>query len=306
MNKLLSAPHVVLSTEGGEQRQQLVQDTADRATGTSWHVSAPGTPIRTALRRAMANLGVAGQLGQYLGPFGSRITGLTGAGPFSTHYLKAAVRGELENVRVKSDPKPGSLEATIGNEHRVAGTSGSGSRTTLGLQGAVTPVQQAPGQQAVVGTYSTALQYAWGKGRSVSQTLTRGRNTTLSYAGRMYLVVADAAETVAVRDRWTAAMGTVGTRAGGRIGSAAGRISERLGRGLSPRRAAAALQRVRDAVMFHLPMQDAIEAGLAPDGLGTATPANLGGGYQLPPSSAAATSPPTPAGSSTRAGWLSS
>ncbi|WP_435811452.1 hypothetical protein [Streptomyces rubiginosohelvolus] len=283
VNKLLSAPHVVLSTEGGEQRQKLVQDTADRATGTSWHVSAPGTPIRTALRRAMANLGVAGQLGQYLGPFGSRITGLTGAGPFSTHYLKAAVRGELENVRVKSDPKPGSLEATIGNEHRVAGTSGSGSRTTLGLQGAVTPVQQAPGQPAVVGTYSTALQYAWGKGRSVSQTLTRGRNTTLSYAGRMYLVVADAAETVAVRDRWTAAMGTVGTRAGGRIGSAAGRISERLGRGLSPRRAAAALQRVRDAVMFHLPMQDAIEAGLAPDGLGTTTPANLGGGYKLPP-----------------------
>ncbi|WP_318198424.1 hypothetical protein [Streptomyces sp. MCL20-2] len=283
VNKLLSAPHVVLSTEGGGQRQQLVQDTADRATGTSWHVGAPGTPIRTALRRAMANLGVAGQLGQYLGPFGSRITGLTGAGPFSTHYLKAAVRGELENVRVKSDPKPGSLEATIGNEHRVAGTSGSGSRTTLGIQGAVTPVQQAPGQQALVGAYSTALQYAWGKGRSVSQTLTRGRNTTLSYAGRMYLVVADAAETVAVRDRWTAAMGTVGTRAGGRISSAAGRISDRLGRGLSPRRAAAALQRIRDAVMFHLPMQDAIEAGLAPDGLGTSTPDNLGGGYKLPP-----------------------
>ncbi|NDZ61393.1 hypothetical protein G3I47_29740, partial [Streptomyces anulatus] len=283
VNKLLSAPHVVLSAEGGEQRQRLVQDTADRATGTSWHVSAPGTPIRTALRRAMANLGVAGQLGQYLGPFGSRITGLTGAGPFSTHYLKAAVRGELDNVRVKSDPKPGSLEATIGNEHRVAGTSGSGSRTTLGLQGAVTPVQQAPGRQAVVGAYSTALQYARGKGRSVSQTLTRGRNTTLSYAGRMYLVVADAAETVAVRDRWTAAMGAVGTRSGGRISDAAGLISDRLGRGLSPRRAAAALQRIRDAVMFHLPMQDAIEAGLAPDGLGTRTPANLGGGYRLPP-----------------------
>ncbi|MEU2067231.1 hypothetical protein [Streptomyces anulatus] len=283
VNKLLSAPHVVLSAEGGEQRQRLVQDTADRATGTSWHVSAPGTPIRTALRRAMANLGVAGQLGQYLGPFGSRITGLTGAGPFSTHYLQAAVRGELDNVRVKSDPKPGSLEATIGNEHRVAGTSGSGSRTTLGLQGSVTPVQQAPGQQALVGAYSTALQYAWGKGHSVSQTLTRGRNTTLSYAGRMYLVVADAAETVAVRDRWTAAMGAVGTRSGGRISAAAGRISGRLGRGLSPRRAAAALQRIRDAVMFHLPMQDAIEAGLAPDGLGTRTPANLGGGYRLPP-----------------------
>ncbi|MGX5396749.1 WXG100-like domain-containing protein [Streptomyces anulatus] len=283
VNKLLSAPHVVLSAEGGEQRQRLVQDTADRATGTSWHVSAPGTPIRTALRRAMANLGIAGQLGQYLGPFGSRIPGLTGAGPFSTHYLKAAVRGELDNVRVKSDPKPGSLEATIGNEHRVAGTSGSGSRTTLGIQGAVTPVQQAPGQQAVVGAYSTALQYAWGKGHSVSQTLTRGRNTTLSYAGRMYLVVADAAETVAVRDRWTAAMGAVGTRSGGRISAAAGRISDRLGRGLSPRRAAAALQHIRDAVMFHLPMQDAIEAGLAPDGLGTRTPANLGGGYRLPP-----------------------
>ncbi|MFE9241403.1 hypothetical protein [Streptomyces sp. NPDC007007] len=280
---LLSAPHVVLSAEGGEQRQRLVQDTADRATGTSWHVSAPGTPIRTALRRAMANLGVAGQLGQYLGPFGSRITGLTGAGPFSTHYLKAAVRGELENFRVRSDPKPGSLEATIGNEHRVAGASGSGSRTTLGLQGALTRVQQAPGRQALVGTYSSALQYAWGKERSVAQTLTRGRNTTLSYAGRMYLVVADAVETVAVRDRWTAAMGAAGTRAGGRISAAAGRISGRLGRGLSPRGAAAAFQRVRDAVMFHLPMQDAIEAGLAPDGLGTGTPDNLGGGYRLPP-----------------------
>nr|WP_260611364.1 hypothetical protein [Streptomyces sp. WAC04770] len=283
MNKLLSAPHVVLSTEGGEQRQRLVQDTADRATGSSWHVSAPGTPIRTALRRAMADLGIAGQLGQYLGPFGSRITGLTGAGPFSTHYLKAAVRGELGNLRVKSDPKPGSLEATIGNEHRVAGTSSKGSRTTLGLQGADMPLQQAPGGPAVAGSYATALQYAWGKGRSVSQTLTRGRNTTLSYAGRMYLVVADAAETVAVRDRWTAAMGAVGTRAGTGISSAAGRISEGFGRALAPRRAAAALQRIRDAVMFHLPMQDAIEAGLAPDGLGNTTPDNLGGRYRLPP-----------------------
>lgn len=280
--KLLSAPHVVLSAEGGPQRQQLMQDTADRASGTSWHVSAPGAPVRTALRRAMANLNVAGQLGQYLGPFGSRITGLNGAGPFQTHYLKAAVRGELHNLRVKSDPKPASLEATIGNEHRVAGSVSTTSRTTLGVQGADMPLQQAPGQPAVVGSYSTALQYAWGKGRSVSQTLTRGRNTTLTFAGRMYLVVADAAETVAVRDRWTAAMGAIGTRAGDRISSAAGRLSERLGRGLAPRRAAAALQRVRDAVMFHLPMQDAIEAGLAPDGLGTTTPHNLGGGYRLP------------------------
>ncbi|WP_369275089.1 hypothetical protein AB5J55_38630 [Streptomyces sp. R11] len=280
--RLLSAPHVVLSTEGGPQRQQLMQDTADRASGTSWHVSAPGAPVRTALRRAMANLNVAGQLGQYLGPFGSRITGLNGAGPFQTHYLKAVVRGELHNLRVKSDPKPASLEATIGNEHRVAGSAGTTSRTTLGVQGADMPLQQAPGQPAVVGSYSTALQYAWGKGRSVSQTLTRGRNTTLTFAGRMYLVVADAAETVAVRDRWTAAMGAIGTRAGDRISSAAGRLSERLGRGLAPRRAAAALQRVRDAVMFHLPMQDAIEAGLAPDGLGTSTPSNLGGGYRLP------------------------
>ncbi|WP_256091314.1 hypothetical protein, partial [Streptomyces griseus] len=283
VRRLLSAPHVVLSAEGGRQRQRLVQDTADRASGTSWHVSAPGAPIRTALRRAMADLSIAGQLGQYLGPFGSRITGLSGAGPLATHYLKAAVRGELGNVRVMSDPKPGSLEATIGNEHRVAGTSSTVSRTTLGLQGATMPLQQAPGEQAVVGSYATALQYAWGKGRSASQTLTRGRNTTLAYAGRMYLVVADAVETVAVRDRWTAAMGAVGTRPGAGIGAAAGRISERLGRKLAPRRAAAALQRVRDAVMFHLPMQDAIEAGLAPDGLGATTPDNLGGGYRLPP-----------------------
>ncbi|MFB6638587.1 hypothetical protein ACFCYF_15150 [Streptomyces chartreusis] len=283
VRRLLRAPHVVLSTEGGAQRQQLVQDTADRASGTSWHVSAPGAPVRSALRRAMANLHVAGQLGQYLGPFGSRITGLNGAGPLQTHYLKAAVRGELDNLRVKSDPKAASLEATIGNEHRVAGSASSVSRTTLGVQGADMPLQQAPGGPAVVGSYSTALQYAWGKGRSVAQTLTRGRNTTLTYAGRMYLVVADAAETVAVRDRWTAAMGTVGTRVGAGISSAAGRLSEGLGRALAPRRAAAALQRVRDAVMFHLPMQDVIEAGLAPDGLGTDTPRNLGRGYRVPP-----------------------
>ncbi|AZQ39225.1 hypothetical protein EJ357_42110 [Streptomyces cyaneochromogenes] len=283
VRKLLSAPHVVLSTEGGTQRQQLMQDTADRASGTSWHVSAPGAPVRSALRRAMANLHVAGQLGQYLGPFGSRITGLNGAGPFQTHHVKAAVRGELDNLRVKSDPKPATLEATIGNEHRIAGSASTVSRTTVGVQGADMPLQQAPGQPAVVGSYSTALQYAWGKGRSVAQTLTRGRNTTLAYGGRMYLVVADAAETVAVRDNWTAAMGAIGTKAGARISSAAGRLSERLGRGLAPRRAAAALQRVRDAVMFHLPMQDVIEAGLAPDGLGTTTPRNLGGGYRLPP-----------------------
>ncbi|MFF9164981.1 hypothetical protein ACF081_32625, partial [Streptomyces longwoodensis] len=280
--RLLGAPHVVLGTEGGRQRQQLVQDTADRATGSSWHVSAPGAPARTALRRAMANLSVAGQLGQYLGPFGSRIAGLSGAGPLQTHYLKAAVRGELHNLRVKSDPKPSTLENTIGNEHRVVGSASTVAHATLGLQGSDMPLQQAPGQQPVVGTYSTALQYAWGRGQSVSQTLTRGRNTTLAFAGRMYLVVADAVETVAVRDRWTAAMGLAGTRAGTRISSAAGRLSEHLGRRLAPRRAAAALHRVRDAVMFHLPMQDAIEAGLAPDGLDTTTPHNLGGGYRVP------------------------
>lgn len=189
----------------------------------------------------------------------------------------------------------------MGNEHRINGTASTVTRTTLGLQGADTPLQQAPGQPAVVGSYSAALQYAWGKGRSVSQTVTRGRNTTLSYAGRMYLVVADAAETVAVRDRWTAAMGAIGTRAGAGISSAAGRISQRLGNSLSPRRAAAALQRIRDAVMFHLPMQDVIEAGLAPDGLGTDTPHNLGGGYRLPPTCGSAASPATPAVSSTRA-----
>jgi hypothetical protein len=282
VRKLLGAPHVVLSTEGGRQRQQLAQDTADRASGGTWHVSAPGAPVRTALRRAMADLGVAGQLGQYLGPFGSRITGLNGAGPLRTHYLKAAVRGELHGLRVRSDPKPSTLEATLGNEHRVAGSASTVSRTTLGLQGTDMPLQQAPGKQAVVGSYSTALQYAWGKGRSVSATVTRGRQTTLAFAGRMYLVVADATETVAVRDRWTAAMGTLGTRAGARISSAAGRISQGLGRGLAPRRAAAALQRIRDAVMFHLPMQDAIEAGLAPDGLDTSTPRNLGRGYRVP------------------------
>ncbi|WP_455357457.1 lonely Cys domain-containing protein, partial [Streptomyces sp. SYSU K217416] len=282
VRRLLSAPHVVLSAEGGPQRQQLMQDTADRASGTSWHVSAPGAPVRTALRRAMANLSVASQLGQYLGPFGSRITGLNGAGPLQTHYLKAAVRGELHNVRVMSDPKPAGLESTIGNEHRAVASASTVSRWTLGVQGGYLPLQQFPGEQAVVGSYATALQYAWSKGRGVSQALTRGRNTMLTFGGRMYLVVADATETVAVRDRWTAAMGTVGTRAAARVSSVTERLSERLGRGLSPRRAAAARQKIRDAVMFHLPMQDAIEAGLAPDGLSTTTPLNLGGGYRVP------------------------
>ncbi|MHC5256241.1 WXG100-like domain-containing protein [Streptomyces sp. UC4497] len=283
--KLLTSPHVVLSTEGAGPRTQLMQDTADRASGTTWHVNAPGAPVRTALRRAMANLSISGQLGQYLGPFGSRITGLNGAGPLRTHYLKAAVRGELTNVRVKSDPKAGSLEATLGNEHRILGSSGTTTRATVGLQGSDIPYQhnqQTPGQPGVTGTYQTALQYAWGKGRSISQTVTRGRNTTISYAGRMYLLAADATETVAVRDRWTAAMGTIGTRAGTAIGSVAGRVSDRLGQGLAPRKAAAALQRIKDAVMMHLPMQDAIEAGLAPDGLSTDTPRNLGGGYRVP------------------------
>ncbi|MGW5368849.1 lonely Cys domain-containing protein, partial [Streptomyces sp. NPDC004011] len=282
VKRLLSAPHVVLSTEGGPQRQQLMQDTADRASGGTWHVSAPGAPVRTALRRAVANLSVAGQLGQYLGPFGSRITGLNGAGALRTHYLKAAVRGELDNVRVRSEPKPSSMESSLGNEHKVVGSDTTTSRTVLGLQGGYMPLQQVSGTEALVGSYSTALQYAWGKARGVTQSIARGRNTTLTFAGRMYLVVADAAETVAVGDRWTAALGTVGTRAGERVGSAAGRLSERLGRGLSPRRAAAAVQRISEAVMFHLPMQDAIEAGLAPDGLGTATPRNLGGGYRVP------------------------
>ncbi|MBT2875777.1 hypothetical protein HET67_30755, partial [Streptomyces sp. McG7] len=282
VERLLGSPHVVLSTQGGPQRQQLVQETADRASGDSWHTSAPGTPVRTALRRAVADLSVAGQLGQYLGPFGTRVTGLHGAGPFRTHYLKAAVRGELENVRVMSDPKPASLENTVATDHKVTGSSSTTSRTTLGLQGSDSPLQQASGTQPVSGAYGSALQYAWGRGRALAQSVTRGRSTTMTYAGRMYLVVADAVETVAVRDRWTAAMGTIGTRAGQRIGSAAGRLSDHAGQALSPRRAAAALHRVRDAVMFHLPMQDAIETGLAPDGLGTGTPRNLGSGYRVP------------------------
>ncbi|MGW4106571.1 hypothetical protein ACWEGV_26530, partial [Streptomyces sp. NPDC004976] len=282
MQRLLRAPHVVADTTGGRERQQLMQETADRATGDSWHVGAPGAPVRSALRRAMTNLSVAGQLGQYLGPFGSRVTGLNGADAFRTHYLKAAVRGELHNLRVMSDPKPASMEATLGNEHRITGSESTVARTTVGLQGAYIPLQHASGEQALVGTYSTALQYARATGRSVSRTLAPGRTSTLSFAGRMYLVVADAVETIAVRDRWTAAMGTFGTRAGARVSSAAGRTSERLARGLAPRRAAAALQRIRDAVMFHLPMQDVIEAGLAPDGLGTGTPGNLGGGYRVP------------------------
>ncbi|WP_207629605.1 hypothetical protein [Streptomyces sp. KO7888] len=279
---LLSAPHVVLGVEGSGQRQQLMQDTADRATGDSWHVNAPGARAGTALRRAVANLGVAAQLGQYLGPFGSRVSGLVGAGPFRTHHLKGAVRGELHNLRVKSDPRRSGLEATLGTEHRLVGGASSGSRVTVGVQGADRPLQQPPGQPVAAGSYTAGLQYSHGRTSQVTQTLTPGRNTALKFTGRMYLVVADVMETIAVRDRWTAAFGAVGTRAGNAISSAAGRFSRRLADGLVPRRAAAAVQQIRDAVMFHLPMQDVIGAGLAPDGLGTSTPRNLGGGYRMP------------------------
>ncbi|MFC8414804.1 hypothetical protein ACFUJ2_15005, partial [Streptomyces coelicoflavus] len=279
---LLSAPHVVLGVEGSGQRRQLMQDTADRATGDSWHVNAPGARAGTALRRAVANLGVAAQLGQYLGPFGSRVSGLVGAGPFRTHHLKGAVRGELHNLRVKSDPRRSGLEATLGTEHRLVGGASSGSRVTVGVQGADRPLQQPPGQPVAAGSYTAGLQYSHGRTSQVTQTLTPGRNTALKFTGRMYLVVADVMETIAVRDRWTAAFGAVGTRAGNAISSAAGRFSRRLADGLAPRRAAAAVQQIRDAVMFHLPMQDVIGAGLAPDGLGTATPRNLGGGYRMP------------------------
>ncbi|WP_435615134.1 hypothetical protein [Streptomyces coelicoflavus] len=281
--RVLSAPHVVAGVEGGPQRQQLMQDTADRASGTSWHVGMPGAPLHTALRRAVANLSIAAQLGQYLGPFGSRISGLVGAGPLQTHYLRGAIRGELGNLRVKSDPKPATLEATLGNEHRLESTESTASRVTAGVQGADRPLQQASqGGVATIGSYTAGLQYNWGKTTSVSRNITPGRNTTLTFSGRMYLVVADVVETISVRDRWTAVLGTVGTRAGATLGAAAGRLSGRLGRVLTPRGAAAALHRLRDAVMFQLPMQDAIESGLAPDGMGSTTPRNLAGGYRVP------------------------
>ncbi|MGC0361510.1 hypothetical protein RKD25_008885 [Streptomyces sp. SAI-124] len=280
-DQLLRAPHVVVSVEGGEERQRLVQDASERASGNSWHASAPGSPVRTALRRAMANLSIAGQLGQYLGPFGSRVTGLHGAGPLQVHYFKAAIRGELHNLRVQSDPKQAKFEATLGYDHRVAGTESDTSRATVGFQGAHRPLEHVSGQEtAAIGNHGVAPQYAWGWGGVTSRTVSRGRSNILSYAGRTYLVVADVVESLAVRDRWTAAMGTVGTRSGAGVRSVAGRLGRTLDRGRAA--VAAGAQYIRDAVMFHLPMRDAIEAGLAPDGLGTTTPSALGGGYRVP------------------------
>ncbi len=62
-----------------------------------------------------------------------------------------------------SDPKPASLENTVATDHKVTGSSSTTSRTTLGLQGSDSPLQQASGTQPVSGAYGSALQYAWGR-----------------------------------------------------------------------------------------------------------------------------------------------
>ncbi|WP_428957203.1 scabin-related ADP-ribosyltransferase [Streptomyces sp. cg35] len=281
---LLSRPFAVLSAEGAQQRQQVAERTAAQATGSSWHVTTPGTPVRGALRRAMENLSVAGHIGQILGPFGQRVTGLHAAGPLQTHHIKATLHARLRRLRVTGDPNQGSFEVTTGADHRTTGSSGTSSRTTVGLQGSLSP-QHVDGHHPVHGSYAAGGQLAWGKGASASETLGSGRNTILTYTGRTYPVSADLTETVAVRDRWSAALGLAGTRAATSLRSWAGRVSPWAADHLvpRPRPAAARTHEVRDAVLLHLPMQDAIETGLAPDGLSTSTPHHLAGGYRVPP-----------------------
>ncbi|WP_375153044.1 hypothetical protein [Streptomyces sp. SM18] len=280
---LLSRPFAVLGVEGARQRQDMTDRTAAQATGDSWHVTTPGTPLRNVLRRAMENVWVAGHLSQALGPFGIRTTGLEAAGPLQTHHVKAAFRARLHNLRVAGDPNASSFEVTTGADRRTTGSGGSSSRTTVGVQNSLA-LQQVDGHHPVHGSYAAGGQLSWGKGSSESRANSNGRNTILTYAGRTYPVLSDLTETVAVRDRWSAALGLIGTRSASAVRSLAGRAAPWLGRQApQPRPAAARSHHVPDAVVMHVPMQDAIETGLAPDGLGTETPHHLGKGYEVPP-----------------------
>jgi hypothetical protein len=281
---LLSRPFAVLSAEGAVQRTRLMEQTAAAATGNSWHVTAPGTPVLGALRRAMENLSVAGHLGQLLGPFGMRTTGLHAPGPFRDHHIKATLRGKLHGLRVAGDPHNGSFEVTTGAVRSTAGSAGKSSTTTIGLQNSLF-LQQIDGHHPVHGNYAAGGQYTRGRGSSSTTTVGNGRSTILTHTGRTYPVVGDLTETVAVRDRWSGALGLTGTRAAAAGRRWAARASRRAARQLTPnvRRAAGHTRETPGAVLMHVPMQDAIETGLAPDGLGAATPHHLAGGYRVPP-----------------------
>jgi len=281
---LLSRPFAVLSAEGARQRQQAMAEAAGQATGESWHVSAPGTPVRNALRRATENLTVAGQLGQILSPFGLRTTGLDAKGSFRTHHIKAALHGRLHRLRVAGDPNNASFEVTTGAARNTVGSGGSSTTDTFGLQNSLS-VQQLDGHGPVHGGYAAGGHLTRTRGSSSSRTVSNGRNTILSYSGRTYPVVGDLTETIAVRDRWSAALGLAGTRAASTVRQWAGHVSTWAAAHLAPRPRpdASRTHDVPEAVILHVPMQDAIETGLAPDGLGTTTPHHLAGGYRIPP-----------------------
>ncbi|MYR60482.1 hypothetical protein GTY54_31035, partial [Streptomyces sp. SID625] len=281
---LLSRPFAVLSAEGAQQRQQAMMETAEQATGESWHVSAPGTPVRNALRRATENLTVAGHLGQILSPFGLRTTGLEAKGSFRTHHIKAALHGRLHGLRAAGDPNNASFEVTTGAARNTVGSGGSSTTDTFGLQNSLA-LQQIDGHRPVHGGYAAGGHLARTRGEASSVTVSNGRNTILSYSGRTYPVVGDLTETVAVRDRWSAAVGLAGTRAASTVRRWSGHVSTWAATHLAPRPRpdASRTHEVPDAVILHVPMQDAIETGLAPDGLGTTTPHHLAGGYRVPP-----------------------
>ncbi|MFD0542031.1 hypothetical protein ACFQ1B_01400 [Streptomyces mexicanus] len=281
---LLSRPFAVLSAEGARQRHQAMAEAAGQATGESWHVSAPGTPVRNALRRAAENLTVAGHLGQILSPFGLRTTGLDAKGSFRTHHIKAALHGRLHRLRVTGDPNNASFEVTTGAARNTVGSSGRSTTDTFGLQNSLS-LQQLDGHGPVHGGYAAGGHLTRTRGSSSSRTVSNGRNTILTYSGRTYPVVGDLTETVAVRDRWSAALGLAGTRAASTVRQWAGHVSTWAATHLAPRPRpdASRTHDVPEAVILHVPMQDAIETGLAPDGLGATTPHHLAGGYRIPP-----------------------
>ena len=280
--ELLSHPFVLQGMEGAQQRLRAVEEAAREASGDSWHVTTPGAPAYEALHRAMENLATVGHIGQLLGAFGFRSTGLNASGPLQNHRFQAAVRGLLHRPRVLGRPAKGSFEATLGSDRTLSGSVSTSSRTTVGMQNSLL-LQQIDGHEPVHGTYAAGLQYGWGKGSSASRSLSNGRSTTLSYAGRQYALLADLTEHLAVRDRWSAFAGLFGTGSAAAVQRAFTRLSSRVGDLVpGPRRAAGRRHTVQDALLLHLPMQDAIELGLAEDGMGTGTPRMLAGGYQIP------------------------
>ncbi|MBR7674117.1 hypothetical protein KDA82_14050, partial [Streptomyces daliensis] len=299
IRELMSRPVAVASAHGGRLREKLGLEAADEATGGSWHTATPAAPLRTALGRALTDNTVTGHLGQVLGRWGMRLTALNASGPYQSHYLKAAVHGEVTDPVVVGDPERHGTELTTGAERRIIGAAARSTRVTGGLQGAYMH-QHDDGHGPVFGSYSSAAQIS--AGRTVTRSLTQsaGRDTVLSPSGRMYLVSADVEERVAVRAHWSAAFGLLGTRSVDALRRTKDRVwrgAERLrgtshdapaasppdpGASLRTPHAAGRKHRVADGVLIEVPMPDAIETGLAPDGLPATTPQYTAGGYRLP------------------------